>query len=239
MSELSVTQILKLLRDGERDDREAAAAALFERYRRRVEQIARGRLMSGGGLADEQDVAQSAFRSFFGRIDTGQLDALVSGGQAWAILARLTRNKAIDSVRYENAVCRGGEGSRRQASPTPPGTNRLGIGDRTATESTVRAEARRRSSNNRREEVPLEAVRDHSQRSAEDEAVSKEVLEQFLEQLSEATLRGIVALKLEGFTNEEIGEKLGCATRTVERKLNLIRRLWIPFLEDSDEQPWE
>ncbi|MEL6108667.1 MAG: hypothetical protein AAFU85_21895, partial [Planctomycetota bacterium] len=71
MSSLSVTQILKLLRDGERDDREAAAAELYERYRRQVEQIARGRLMPGGGLADEQDVAQSAFRSFFGRIDTG------------------------------------------------------------------------------------------------------------------------------------------------------------------------
>ena len=239
MSDLSVTQILKLLRDGGSDDREAAAAELYEHYRRRVEQIARGRLMPGGGLADEQDVAQSAFRSFFGRIDTGQLDALVSGGQAWAILARLTRNKAIDSVRYENAVCRGGEGSRRQQTPPKqPGINRLGIGDRGATESTVRS-AGQRSPGSRREEVPLEAVHDHSQRSAEDEAVSKEVLSQFLEQLSEATLRGIVALKLEGFTNEEIADKLGCATRTVERKLNLIRRLWIPFLEDSDEQSGE
>ena len=111
MSDISVTQILKRLRDGASDeDRQAAAEQLYQRYRHRVEQIARGRLSPSGGLSDEEDVAQSAFRSFFGRIETGKLDALVSGGQAWAILARLTRNKAIDSVRYNNAICRGGDG---------------------------------------------------------------------------------------------------------------------------------
>ena len=61
------------------------------------------------------------------------------------------------------------------------------------------------------------------------------MMERFLEELSEATLRGIVSLKLDGFTNQEIAKQLGCATRTIERKLNLIRRLWLPILEESHE----
>jgi DNA-directed RNA polymerase specialized sigma24 family protein len=31
---------------------------------------------------------------------------------------------------------------------------------------------------------------------------------------------------MEGFTNEEIAVKLGCTTRTVERKLDRIRQRW-------------
>ncbi|MCA9137649.1 MAG: hypothetical protein KDB00_12845 [Planctomycetales bacterium] len=105
MSESSITQILNQLREADNDEeRQVAAAKLYRCYRGQVEQIARGRLTPGGGLADEEDVAQSAFRSFFDRIETGQLDALVTGGQAWAILAKLTRNKTIDSVRYDNTL---------------------------------------------------------------------------------------------------------------------------------------
>jgi RNA polymerase sigma factor (sigma-70 family) len=277
MSEHSITLILNQLRQAvTEDDRQAAAAELYRCYRGQVERVARGRLMPGGGLADEEDVAQSAFRSFFDRIETGQLDALVTGGQAWAILARLTRNKAIDSVRYDNAICRGGEGLRRPAesskgdsngssrikllsssksssaaaSPASPlsdrsaseskrrfDVNRLSIGDpTTAHASSSRIETPIRRENGRREDTPLDGVRDRNQRSGEEQAASKEAIAMFLEQLSEATLRGIVSLKLHGFTNEEIAEQLGCATRTIERKLNLIRRLWIPILENSDEQ---
>ena len=315
MSESSITLILNQLRQaGTDEERQAAAAKLYRCYRGQVERVARTRLTPGGGLADEEDVAQSAFRSFFDRIETGQLDALVTGGQAWAILARLTRNKAIDSVRYDNALCRGGEGGRRAAEPlageptkgepakcdpvhgnvingnvingnvingdvingdvingdvingdaakstrlnrlesqsgstrstgpraigprsgaTAGGRNRLPIGDG-SNPSSSRIEFASQRVGRKREDYPLDAVRDKNQRSGAEQAASNEAIERFLEQLSEATLRGIVSLKLHGFTNEEIAEQLGCATRTVERKLNLIRRLWSPILENSDE----
>ncbi|MCC9600239.1 hypothetical protein LOC67_06675 [Stieleria sp. JC731] len=259
MSDRSITLILNRLRKAiTEDERQAAAAELYRCYRAPVEKIARGRLSPGGGLADEEDVAQSAFRSFFDRIETGQLDALVTGGQAWAILARLTRNKAIDSVRYDNALCRGGEGSRRggnNAQPDPPANakpngsqatadrttnDRLGLsvtGDRGgAGDTAIRRRIDDRGGVGRREEYPMDAVSDRKQQSGDEQVASNEVVERFLEELSEATLRGIVSLKLQGFTNEEIASQLGCATRTVERKLNLIRRLWIPILENADEQ---
>lgn len=38
--------------------------------------------------------------------------------------------------------------------------------------------------------------------------------------------RQIAQCKLEGHTNAEIAERLGCGLRTIERRLELIRRLW-------------
>jgi DNA-directed RNA polymerase specialized sigma24 family protein len=39
-------------------------------------------------------------------------------------------------------------------------------------------------------------------------------------------LRQIAQLRLDGYTNIEIATQLGCALRTVERRLELIRRIW-------------
>jgi DNA-directed RNA polymerase specialized sigma24 family protein len=39
-------------------------------------------------------------------------------------------------------------------------------------------------------------------------------------------LQQIAVWKMEGYTNEEIAERSGCAPRTIDRKLQLIRHLW-------------
>lgn len=49
--------------------------------------------------------------------------------------------------------------------------------------------------------------------------------------LDEEPLRKIAIMKMEGFTNEEIGSALNCAKRTVQRKLERIRRI---FEEEAD-----
>ena len=53
-----------------------------------------------------------------------------------------------------------------------------------------------------------------------------EECQHLLDGISDTILRAIALWKMEGFTTEEIAAKLGCTTRTVERKLQLIRRLW-------------
>ena len=50
--------------------------------------------------------------------------------------------------------------------------------------------------------------------------------QELLDRLSDTLLRAIALWRIEGFTTEEIAAKLGCASRTVERKMQLIRRLW-------------
>ena len=58
-------------------------------------------------------------------------------------------------------------------------------------------------------------------------AILAEEHERLLAALGDDTLRTIALLKLEGFTNEEIAERLGVTCRSVERKLQRIRDRWI------------
>jgi DNA-directed RNA polymerase specialized sigma24 family protein len=44
--------------------------------------------------------------------------------------------------------------------------------------------------------------------------------------LGDAELRAIALFKLEGDTTAQIAAKLGRAPRTIERRLQLIRRTW-------------
>ena len=44
--------------------------------------------------------------------------------------------------------------------------------------------------------------------------------------LKDETYRNVAVWKMEGFTNKEIAVKLGCAQRTVERRLILVRSRW-------------
>ena len=53
-----------------------------------------------------------------------------------------------------------------------------------------------------------------------------EEFERLLAGLGDPTLRAVAVARLDGFTVEEIASRLGCAPRTVERKLQVIRSLW-------------
>src|SRR5262249_43782359 len=57
-------------------------------------------------------------------------------------------------------------------------------------------------------------------------AQMSEECEGLLRRLNDEHLRQIAVWKMEGFTNEEIADKLGYVSRTVERKLRVIRELW-------------
>jgi hypothetical protein len=67
----------------------------------------------------------------------------------------------------------------------------------------------------------------------------REECDLLLHRLGDATLRSVALWKMEGFTNEEIATKLGCAGRTVERKLKVIRDLWTISEGSPDESPRE
>jgi DNA-directed RNA polymerase specialized sigma24 family protein len=53
-----------------------------------------------------------------------------------------------------------------------------------------------------------------------------EEIEKLTTALGDATLRKIIACKLEGYTNEETASKLNVSSRTVVRKLHRIRQEW-------------
>lgn len=57
-------------------------------------------------------------------------------------------------------------------------------------------------------------------------AIVVEEFEELLGKLDDESLRTIALYKFEGYTNDEIAEKLDCVSRTVARKLERIRRAW-------------
>ena len=56
---------------------------------------------------------------------------------------------------------------------------------------------------------------------------------QLLGSLPDETSQLIAALKIDGFTHQEIGDRLSINTRTVEQRLKQIRELWQKILDDE------
>ena len=53
-----------------------------------------------------------------------------------------------------------------------------------------------------------------------------EQCQRLLDRLGQGELRSVALWKMEGYSVDEIAAKLGCAPRTVDRKLWVIRSLW-------------
>jgi DNA-directed RNA polymerase specialized sigma24 family protein len=51
-------------------------------------------------------------------------------------------------------------------------------------------------------------------------------LQWLIKRLGDQSLRVVLLWKMEGWTNREIAERLGCVEKTVERKLRSIRQVW-------------
>ena len=62
-------------------------------------------------------------------------------------------------------------------------------------------------------------------------AIIEEEGQRLLEALEDEKLQQIALWKLEGYTNDEIAEKLDLTTRSIERKLQRIREKWSQVLE--------
>jgi RNA polymerase sigma factor (sigma-70 family) len=84
--------------------------------------------------------------------------------------------------------------------------------------------------------VSGEALPDHIdlRPSPEFAASMAEEVDRLIKMLPSETLRTIAKLKLEGLTDKEVAEKIGCTRETVSRKLKLIRKYWAKEIEDED-----
>jgi len=180
-------------------EKEGAAQALYERYIRRLMGLARKKL---GGVprrvSDEEDIAQVVMNSFFEGVRESRFPRLRDRDDLWQVLVMLTERKVVDQVRRQFSRKRRGEvGESALLFHQDVGSCMGGLNDVMAREP-----------------------------SPEFAAEVAEEMERRLGQLQNEELRRIAVLKLEGRTNSEIAKELGCVTRTVERRLELIRNLW-------------
>ncbi|MDB5308357.1 MAG: sigma factor [Gemmataceae bacterium] len=182
----SVSTWIDRLKAGDPD----AAGQLWVRYFRQLVAQARARL--GGAtspLADEEDLALSAFDSLCQGVRQGRFPYLYDRGNLWRLLITLVAQKVIGLYRRERRLKRGGAVAPDAAITDPA--------DLLAAEP------------------PPDVL-----------AQMTEECDRLLARLENDTLRAVALLRLEGYTVEEIAVRLGCVPRTVERKLEMIRRLW-------------
>jgi DNA-directed RNA polymerase specialized sigma24 family protein len=188
MSDDSVTQWLDRLQEGDPE----AAQRLWERYFHRLVGLARARLRAAPRVvADEEDVALSAFDSFCRGAEAGRYPRLADRDGLWRLLMTITGRKALGLLRHQGRQKRGGV--------APPADTP----DEAALEQALS-----------REPTPELAaqVGDECRR--------------LLGLLGDAGLESVAVWRMEGYTVAEIDGRLGCAGRSVKRKLELIRGIW-------------
>jgi RNA polymerase sigma factor (sigma-70 family) len=191
----SVSHWIIALKDGD----SAAAQPLWERYYRQLIGLARKKLRTTSRRdADEDDVVQNAFHSFFRAVDQGRFPQLEDRDSLWRLLVTITANKALKRLAYAHRKKRGG-GTE---------SNAAGISTLAATEEAALAQF-----------VGDEPTPDFAVEVAEE-------CGRLLDRLEDEKLRQVAVWKMEGYGNDEIADKLGCSRRTVARKLDAIRILW-------------
>jgi DNA-directed RNA polymerase specialized sigma24 family protein len=179
-----------------------AQQRLWDAYFSRLTALARTKLkMRSRRVRDEEDVVVSVMESYFSGAAKGRFPDLRDRDNLWPRLVTLTARKACNQVRDERALKRGG--------------------DRVRGDSVWQ--------NHDGDESPgLEQVIGDEPTPAFAAAVA-ENCELLLNRLGDPALVQIARLKLEGYTNVEIAQHTGAAPRTVERRLESIRKLWKPL----------
>jgi DNA-directed RNA polymerase specialized sigma24 family protein len=100
----SITRCIDRLKSGDR----AAAERLWGAYIRRLVSLARAKMRAAPrGAADEEDVALSAFDSFYRRAERGQFARLDDRDDLWQLLVVITERKALGLLRHETRKSRG------------------------------------------------------------------------------------------------------------------------------------
>jgi DNA-directed RNA polymerase specialized sigma24 family protein len=119
----SVTQWISALKQGD----QSAAQGLWEAYFLRLVGLARGRLRDASRrVADEEDVALSAFDSFCRGAQAGRFPRLDDRNDLWQILVLITVRKAIDLRKYEGRLSRGKGRVQSLTDLTPEGLEAMG-----------------------------------------------------------------------------------------------------------------
>jgi len=182
-----------------------AAQVIFEQYFQRVIRLAQRKLQgTPRRMADEEDVALSAFHSFCRGAARGRFPQLDDRNDLWTILAMIASRKSVDQIQYQQRQKRGSGRVHGESIFVAAGDDQpQGLADFAPA-------------------VPhLDGLADEC--------------EHLLDKLDDDSLRALALLKLEGYTNEEIAQKLDCARRTVQRRLQLIQDIWSEELNAPSE----
>lgn len=207
----SITRWLDDLKAG----RPEAVDAIWRHYYQRVVALARRRLQAAPQRAveDDEDVALSAIDGLCEAAVQGRFERLSDRVNLWQLLAAITVKKTLMRRQRYDRQKRGG--SRVVSGQAPAGNTPAADPDDAAD----------------RDALALAVSREPSPDSA---AIIADQVQELLDVLPDPILRQIAEWRMDSLSNAEVAAKLGCAVRTVERKLERIRMIWTRFGDQTD-----
>lgn len=199
----SVSYWLSQLKEGDA----RAAGELWHRYSPDLLAVSRKRLSRlPRGYVDEDDISQSVFRCVCEGVIGGQLATVKSRDDLWFLLVAVTTRKIANYIESQMAQKRG-EGKVRTESS-------LGCGS----DETIRFYFDTMPS-----DIPPPEI----------SAMLDEQYAHLLSKLGTDNLRMLAELRIAGYTVSEIASQMSLSTRSIERKLSLIRDKWKAELCDT------
>lgn len=209
MSDEAVTLWVKSLENGDQD----AASQLWEYCFPRLLRYSVKRLPDNlRRVMDEEDIALSAFKSFCLGAKKGSFENLAGRDELWKLLLCITARKAQNHIRHETRKKRGG-GKVSGESIFQLGKDNSG-------------------------DQPTGGIGQVPEDGPSPELLAQitEDFKNYMDLLNDETLRAIAILRIEGYSVDEIADRVGCAKRSVERRLNLIRKTWTNQEEKGPEE---
>lgn len=198
MSE-SINEFEELLANVRAAD-DAATAMLWQTYFERLVRVAARRLPTNlRRVGDEEDIALSAFHSFVAGVQGDKFPDLAGQDNLWGLLMTLTTRKVHAHMRRQTRQKRGGGDVRGESVFATPSGDVMGagIGDLA-----------------------------HEQNTPDVQMELSEACDELLSQLPDEQLRQIAIMRMDGYLVDEIASMLELSKRAVERRLQLIRKVW-------------
>lgn len=158
-------------------------------------------------VLDEEDVALSAFKSFCLGAQDQAFGTIKSRDELWRLLFCIAGRKASGYIKHQTRQKRGG--------------------------GMVAGESIFKSGDDESVTPGIEQVPDESPCHITTAEFVNDCQVLF-DMLEDEKLQMVAMLRIEGYSVDEIAERVGCARRSVERRLNLIRQIWKSAF-DSDE----
>jgi DNA-directed RNA polymerase specialized sigma24 family protein len=183
-----------------RDEDEDAARNLWNHFVSRLYDSARKKLRpETRRVYDEEDAAQSAFHSVCVGISQGRFPDLHDRESLWRLLLVVTSRKVSHRHRFDQQQRRD---VRRISADSvfiqSQGDSTFGnVGAVSSREPTP--------------EFVAEFI---------------ETCDTLFTSLEDESLQDVATLRMEGYQDSEIAQRLGCSRRTVQRRLEVIRRHW-------------
>jgi RNA polymerase sigma factor (sigma-70 family) len=203
----SVTRCIQQLKAGDVD----AFQKIWEHYFEELLEVARGvmRQRKRWSIVDEDDIVQNALLSVCQGLPNNKSYQNVNSRESlWPILVAITKFKVADNFRRENAAKRGAGKVVSEANLERNFESSSAIG-------------------------LAQLVADDAPKP-QDIVEMSEQLHVLMALLPREDLREIARLHLEGWKNQEVAEKLEMSTRSVERKLALVRDAWLEWWQAQE-----